>query len=292
MAGWLVVRNEAAGTDDLDAVRTVAGRLAQHAPTEVVTTAGVEELDEALRAADGRAVVVCGGDGSVQLAVERARVLELLDQLVFGVVPRGTGNDLAGNLGLPSEPAAAAQRLVDGTPTTLDLLVTDEDRVVVNAVHVGVGVDAAARSTELKDSFGALAYPLGAMTAGVAADGLAVTVEVDGERVDLDRPALMVIVANGRTIGGGTVVAPDAEMDDGLLDVVVSHAVAPAARVAYASAMLRGSHVHRNDVVVARGRQVTINGDDLAHNRDGELEQTTGSDRRYWVEPGAWRLLV
>lgn len=290
-AGWLLLRNEAAGSDDAALIDRVARGLSPHGPAEVAETADVEGLDDALRATDGRVLVVCGGDGSVQLAVERARVLGLLGELVFGVVPLGTGNDLATNLGLPDQPAEAVAHLLEATPSPTDLLVTDDDRVVVNAVHVGIGVKAAERATDLKKSFGKLAYPLGALTAGVAAEGLDLEVHLDGERIDLDAPSLMVVVSNGCTIGGGHAIVPHAVVDDGLLEVVVVHAVEPGARMAYATALLAGTHLDRDDVVAATGREVRISGDELAHNRDGELEQASAGSRTYRVEPGAWQLL-
>lgn len=290
--GWLLLRNEAAGSDDTAVVQAIAGGLAAEGPTEVVATGGPDDVDAALAAADGRRVVVCGGDGSVQLAVERARAQGLLDQLVFGVVPLGTGNDLAGGLGFDADPATAVARLIRSEARPTDLLVTDDDRVVVNVVHVGIGVAAAEEAADRKEAFGALAYPLGAVIAGASADGLDVEVELDGDRIDLGRPALMVAVANGATIGGGTAVAPAAVVDDGQLDVVVVHAVGPGERVAFATALLRGTHVDRDDVVVAQGREVVIRGAGLAHNRDGELEEpTSGDSRTYRVESGAWRLL-
>ena len=289
--GWLLVRNAAAGSDDAALVQAIAGGLAAHGPAEVVATEDAEDLEAALRGADGRTVVICGGDGSVQLAVQTAWSCGLLDDLVFGVVPLGTGNDLAGHLGLDADPTAVVERLLAAEPRATDLVVADDDCVVVNAVHVGIGVAAAQEAQDRKDAFGQLAYPLGAIIAGASADGLEVEVLLDGERIDLGRPALMVAVANGRTIGGGTPVAPEAVVDDGLLDVVVVHAVGPGERVAYAGALLRGTHVDREDVVVAQGRAVCINGPSLAHNRDGELEEAAGDARTYRVEPGAWRLL-
>ncbi len=289
--GWLLLRNAAAGSDDAEVVQAVAGGLAAHAPAEVVETEDEGDVDAALAAAEGRTVVVCGGDGSVQLAVQRARATGLLDELVFGVVPLGTGNDLAGALGLDADPAAAVERLVTSAPRPTDLVVADGDLVVVNAVHVGIGVAAAREAADRKDALGALAYPLGAIIAGASADGLEVEVELDGDRIDQGRPALMVAVANGRTIGGGTPVAPGAVVDDGLLDVVVVHAVGPGERLAFATALLRGTHIDREDVVAARGRTVVVRGEGLAHNRDGELEEAADVTRTYRVEPGAWRLL-
>jgi len=207
-------------------------------------------------------------------------------------LPLGTGNDFAGHLGLDGSPQEAVTGLVDGEPQAMDLVVTDDDRVVVNAAHLGIGVTAAERSADLKDLFGQFAYPLGALAAGVAADGLDLRVRLDGERLDLERPALMVVIANGRTIGGGTALAPEARADDGLLDVVVVHAVEPTARAAFAAAMLRGTHLDRDEVAVGRGRAVTVSGSSLAHNRDGELEEMVDTTRTYRVEPGARRLVA
>lgn len=291
--GWLLLRNQSAGSDDAELVGEIADGLAQDGPAEVVVTADAEEVDAALDAAAGRAVVVCGGDGSIQLVVERAHTRGLLDELTFAIVPLGTGNDLAGHLGLEQLAAQqAVEQLLSCRPAGLDLVLTDDDRVVVNAVHVGIGVDAAERANDFKDAFGVLAYPMGALTAGVAAEGLEVEVRLDDRRIDLGRPALMAVVANGSTIGGGTPAAPAARTDDGLLDVVVVHAVDPPARMAFAAALLRGTHLEREDVVAGRGREVTITGTSLAHNRDGELEAVGDGTRTYRLEPGAWRLLL
>ncbi len=295
MTRWLLVRNAEAGTDDAETVDTLRGLLEPHGGAEVRETSDADELADVLReaASSDAVVVVCGGDGSISLAVAQGRRLGLLDQLTFGLVPFGTGNDLAGFLELPGEADAAAEQLLAATPRPMDLLLDDEGDVVVNAVHVGVGVAAAERADDLKPSLGALAYPLGALLAGVGDDGLEVSVEVDGERVEAPERVLMVAVMNGSTVGGGTAIAPEAVIDDGLADVVVVHAVARPARAAYAAALLRGTHLERDDVVHARGAEVVIRGTDLAHNRDGEVEEAAAgaTQRRYVVEAGAWSLL-
>ncbi|MCU1693793.1 MAG: diacylglycerol kinase catalytic region, partial [Frankiales bacterium] len=110
-------------------------------PVELRTTATPEELDAALLGADGRQVVLAGGDGSLHLAVARLRALGRLD-LPLALVPLGTGNDLARALGLPLDPVEAAHVVLSFPPRPLDLLVDDAGDVVVNAVHVGVGAEA------------------------------------------------------------------------------------------------------------------------------------------------------
>jgi diacylglycerol kinase family enzyme len=104
-----------------------------------------------------------------------------------------------------------------------------------------------------------------------------------------DEPVLMVGIANAPYIGGGTMLAPGAEPDDGLLDVVVVTAVGPLARAAFAAALRRGDHLDRDDVALHRGRSVTLTGDEVPHDLDGEV--VDDPPHRYRVAPAAWTLL-
>ena len=117
-------------------------------------------------------------------------------------------------------------------------------------------------------------------------------VVVDGETINpADTAVLMVGIVNGSTVGGGTRLAPAALPDDGLADVIVSRAVGPLARVAYAAEMALGRHVERDDVITARGREIRLVGESAPVNTDGELEDDV--ERRTWVvRPGAWQLIA
>jgi YegS/Rv2252/BmrU family lipid kinase len=251
-----------------------------------------DDLDAVLDARDGRTVVLVGGDGSVHTAVATLRRRgELSPDDPLGLVPLGTGNDLARTLGIPLEPADAARALLHGTPRALDLLVDDAGGVVVNVVHLGVGAEAAEKATGLKDRLGKAAYPVGSVLAAAGPTGWDLRVEVDGSVVEVEGDALMVAVANGRTIGGGASVAPDAAPDDGLLDVVVATSTGPLARLGFGAALREGEHVERDDVVTRRGRTVTVSGQPFPVNADGELDGPVES-RTWRVEAGAWSLLV
>lgn len=289
--GSLLLASAHAGTAEDPAVSAALAVLAASAPTELVTTGTPDELDAALRRHDGRLVVVAGGDGSLHLAVARLRALGLLAQVPLALVPLGTGNDLARTLGLPLDPAEAAALALAHPARPLDLLVDDDGGVVVNAVHVGVGADAAMHAGRLKPRLGPLAYPVGALAAGARSRGWRLRVVVDGRVVaDGHRRSLMVGVGNGRGIGGGTELLPTAEPDDGLLDVIVSYATGPWARARYGAALSAGTHLADRDVRWARGRSVTISGDLVGVNADGELGDEAA--RRTWtVEPGAWSLV-
>jgi len=286
--GFAVVVNARAGTAQQEAVDQAVAVLASHGPTRVLRAEGTDVLAEV---GDDR-LVVAGGDGSVHAVVARLHADGRLGDTPLALVPLGTGNDLARGTGVPLDPAEAAERAATGTPRRQDLLVDDAGGIVVNAVHVGVGADAAARSEALKDRLGALAYPVGALAEGVTAAGRSLTVEVEGAPLDLPGDGVLLAgVGNGSSIGGGTPLFPGARTDDGLLDVVVSCATGPAARAAFGLALRKGEHLHRDDVVTARGTTARIAGDPVGVDADGELEDAV-TDRTWTLLPGAWSLVI
>ncbi|MDQ3679086.1 MAG: lipid kinase [Actinomycetota bacterium] len=287
---YLVVASAKAGLSGEEKLEAVAGVLAGRGPTELVRTGDVEDLDRALDRLDGRALVVAGGDGSLHLGVQRLWDRGELGQTIMGLVPLGTGNDFARGLGLPLDPLEAATAAAINEPRRLDVLVDDEGGVVVNMVHAGLGAEAAEDAKALKGKLGPLAYPVGALIAAVRDQGWELEVSVDGEAVG-GAAELMVGVGNGRTIGGGTPLCPEAAVDDGLLDVVVVNAVSPAAKLSFATALRKGEHLGRDDVHHARGREVRISGDPVRHNVDGEVSPEL-TERRYRVVPAAWSLLA
>jgi YegS/Rv2252/BmrU family lipid kinase len=288
----LVVTNAAAGSTDDERVAAALDVLRDGAEVLVQSCSSPADLARLLASREDRTVVLLGGDGSVHTAVailhERG---ELSPDVRLAVIPLGTGNDLARTLEIPLDPADAARALLTGRPRPLDLVVDDAGGVVVNAVHLGVGAGAAERASGLKDRLGKTAYPVGSVLAAAGTTGWHLRVEVDGEVVETEGPALMVAVANGRTIGGGAVLAPDAAPDDGLLDVVVATSTGPLARLGFGLALKDGEHVGRDDVTAVRGRTVTVTGDPFPVNADGELDGPITS-RTWSVRPGAWSLVV
>ncbi len=296
----LLVVNRGAGSAGEERLDPALAVLRAGADVEVAATADAGDLDRVVAGRGGRRLVVAGGDGSVTAvvaALDRAGALDPADPL--GIVPLGTGNDLAGALGVPADPADAARVALAGDPRPLDLLRDDAGGVVVNAVHAGIGVRAADEAAGLKERFGALAYPLGAAVAGLDGTAYRLRVTVDGAVVtapagwaaDGGTPLLMVGVCNGPTIGGGTALAPGADPGDGLADVVVSAATGPAARAAYALALAGGRHLDRDDVVCVRGREVSVTGGPVGLDADGDLLSPVPA-RTWRVAPGAWSVPV
>ena len=285
--GLYVVANFGADADDLE---LALSELREHTDVEVVRTRDETECADCIVRLDGRRLVVAGGDGTLSSMVTAVRRSGKLRDVVLGLLPLGTGNDFARTLGIPLDPRAAARVIVDGNVRVLDLLVDDGGATIVNAVHAGIGADAAEAGAPLKDILGPLAYPVGAAAAGISNSAAPIRVHVDGDLV-FDGEALLVGVGNGRTVGGGTPLVPAAEPDDGVLDVVVVAAQTLGRKVGFVRALRSGEHTGRDDVASFRGFEVRIEGAPLRYDADGELS----SDRtaaRFTVEPRAWTMIA
>ena len=292
MDGVLLLVSSKAGSTEQDAVDAARRVLSQTFDVETAAAGTPDELDAALDLCGERRLVVAGGDGSLHLTVGRLHARGELDRGPLGLIPLGTGNDLARALGVPLDPEEAAQVVCGGTAKPLDLLLDDAGGVVVNAVHLGLGALAAEAATRWKRWLGPLAYPLGAVRSGARPPTWRLRVTVDGQVLANGRERLLMVgVGNGPDIGGGTPLLPEARPDDGRLDVVVVRARRLRERVAYAVALRRGRHVERQEVRYAQGRSVTVVGGPAEVNADGELGETV--DRRTWtVAAGAWSLTV
>lgn len=288
----LLLVNERAGGNDAAAAADVAAALASVATVEVLHAAAADELDAALDQAAGRTIAVLGGDGSLHVVVDRIRQRGELADTDLALLPCGTGNDFARTVGMALEPIDAATALAHSVRRPLDLLVDDRDCVVVNVVHAGVGADAAARAAGLKGTLGPAAYPLGAIAAAVNTEGWQVAVDIDGAAVDVPGGlVLMVAVCNGRSVGGGSEICPLADPADGLLDVILVTATDPTARLGFGNDLRRGVHLDRDDVLHRRGREVTVRGEPIGYNADGELGEPVAM-RSFRIEPRAWSLRV
>lgn len=286
-----MITNSSAGSAHQAAVDAALGTLRERADVEVAATSGPEDCDAAVASRGGRRLVVCGGDGSAHFIVAALhRAGDLQDAI--GLIPLGTGNDLARALGLPLDPAEAARVVLDGEPRQLDLLVDDAGAPVINAVHLGVGAEAARAAASLKPRLGRLAYLVGGVSAGTTSTGWRVAVRVDGQEiVDGRRKVLQVGIGLGRSVGGGSPLTPHSVLDDQLADVVVSTAVGPLARLGYGLRLRRGSHLDRPDVLTVRGKEVVAAGEPFHYNADGEVHGPV--ERRVWtIDPQGWRLVT
>ncbi|AXT86169.1 diacylglycerol kinase [Aeromicrobium sp. A1-2] len=295
MTSLLAIANADAGTADDDAISQTVEAMARRHDVELVTTSTPDDLVAALRAhptIDG--VVVLGGDGSLHAVVEALRTEGRLGDVVVGLVPLGTGNDFAATLGLPDDGVKAAEVIAVGRTRPIDLIIDADDHVVVNAAHIGIGAEAARAARPWKKLLGPVGYVIGAVITGargLTQPGARLEITIDGTTLDRTEPIIQVAVGNGRFVGGGAPLLPQADPSDGELDLAVSYTESPRRRIAYARSVRRGDHHRRDDVVYMRGTQVTVRGDELACTSDGELSPPA-AEHAWRIEPGALTMYV
>ena len=294
MTSLLAIANADAGTTDEQAISDVVAAL-QEFDVTLVKTSSPDDLADALEAHPAvDAVVVLGGDGSLHAVVGALRTAGRLAQVVIGLVPLGTGNDFAATLDLPDVPADAAAVIAAGRTRRIDLIIDGQDEVVINAAHIGIGAEAAKAARPWKKALGPIGYVIGAVLTGIrglTTPGARLQITVDGTALTRKEPVIQVAVGNGRLVGGGTPLLPQADPSDGELDVAVSYTESPRRRIAYAWHVRRGDHHRRDDVVYLRGTEVSVRGDKLACTSDGEL---TGprSEHSWRIEPAALTMYV
>jgi len=221
-----------------------------------------------------RLLVLGGGDGTVSLV---APLLAGTD-VVLGLLPTGTANDLARTLQLPTDMAAACAIVVNGKMADIDLGIVDDD-YFVNVASVGLSVGVTeALSPRLKRQIGSLAYPVAAVQAYLRHKPFRARLEFpngDHESIEID-DLLQLAVANGRFYGGGNVVAPEAGIDDQLLDVYAIPRGTARQRLQVARHFVSGAFVERDHVLHLTTRAVRLTTDpELPINVDGELSAGT-----------------
>jgi diacylglycerol kinase (ATP) len=298
----LVITNTDAGTADEQSLEVALKVLRAGRSVEVAATSNAGELDGVLHRAASRWIVVAGGDGSLHAVVRALYRRGELGDKVLALIPLGTGNDFARGVGIPLDPEEAAELVLKGGTRPVDLVVDEVGEIVVNNVHVGAGAQASRRCARWKTrlgkvgvagvNLGKLGYPIGAALAAVKPPQLRLRVKVDGKVVnDLDQPVLMVALGNGSSVGGGTELNPDADPEDGWIDVMISRAVGPLSRFGYALHLRRGEHPERDDVVALRGQTVSISGEEFWCSADGEIY---GPERqRTWrLEKSAYSMVL
>jgi diacylglycerol kinase (ATP) len=251
------------------AVLPVAGLLrAAGARVEVTYSPGPEAVAALVQAAVARGdvVVSVGGDGMLSAVVGPVADLDG----TLGLVPAGRGNDFARMLGLPEEPAALADLLLHAPGRRVDLLDVQTPqgrRVVAGSVYAGVDARAAALVDAMRRTPRSWQYPLAAVRALATYAPSDYRLVLDGTVHEVR--AATVVLANSGCYGNGMRIAPDAQVDDGLLDVIVIEAASKRALIRALPKVYDGSHVQLPEVTVLRGYRAELSVD-AVRRTDGQ----------------------
>jgi diacylglycerol kinase (ATP) len=253
-------------------VAAVAGRL-REAGANVSILVGTDAADAVAlarkAAVDGvDAVVALGGDGMVHLALNAVAGT----QTPLGIIPAGTGNDLAATLGLPlKDPIAAAgivaDRLMNNGAWAMDAIRVGDKWF---GCVLGAGFD-----SRVNDRANRMSWPRGRMRYNLAMLAelgvfapLPFEIKLDGD--ELNTEAMLVAVGNAKSYGAGMRVTPDADVTDGLLDVMVLGPVSKPEFLKTFPKVFKGTHVDHPSVTMRRAKVVEVSSPGVTAYADGE----------------------
>jgi YegS/Rv2252/BmrU family lipid kinase len=255
----LIVNPSAGGGRAAKALPGVEARLrALGVDLEVEATRDLDHARElaVAGAGRGRVVVTLSGDGMLGAV---AGALRDVPGAVVGVLPGGRGNDFARVVGIPLEAEAACDVIAHGVARPVDLGLAG-DHAYIGIASVGFDSEANRIANRAPARLGPLVYLYGALGALATWKPAVFTVDVDGERRLFS--GWSVGACNSKAYGGGMYAAPDAELDDGQLDVVYMEHTSKARFVGKVlPKVFKGEHVNEPSVHVLRGVEVRIDAD-------------------------------
>jgi diacylglycerol kinase (ATP) len=268
----VLLSNAASGSSDPETIESLSSELATLGPVTQLAPESLDSFDDDVTeaASDADLLVVAGGDGTLNCAVNALRGDHLHD-VALALVPLGTGNDFARTLGLPSKPLDAARAVVAARERAVDVWRARSeavDKLFVNACMGGFPVEVDEEVDEdLKRKLGPVAFVAGGAKA--ASDMSRYRVSIGG---DEHEDCIAAGVGNGQTCGGGVRVWPQADPSDGILDACALRTEGIGDTIKLAATVRLGRHVRLAEVETTRGDHIEIASEPpMEFNLDGEL---------------------
>lgn len=248
-----------------------------------------EAEDAVARGTD--ALIVVGGDGMVSLGTN----LVAGTNTPLGVVASGTGNDMARALGLPLDDADAAVELLlvalQREPRVIDAAKVRHGELTTwfcGALSAGFDARVNERANRMTRPRGPSRYTIAMLRELVSFKPIEYELVVDG--VARNVSAMLVAVSNGISIGGGMKITPDAELDDGELDLFIVTALSKPRLLKLFPRVFSGQHVNEPEVEITRVRTVRLMATDVVAYADGERVGPLPVDVE--IVPGALKILA
>jgi diacylglycerol kinase (ATP) len=272
----IIVNPNAGSAGDL---ATVKAALGARPGTEICFSekeGDAEELArEALRSGV-RTVVAAGGDGTLNEVLNG--LAEDFDggpgRVRLGLLPLGTGNDFARSIGVPADLDAALAVLDAGRTLKIDVAratFQDGHRYFLNISAGGFSSLVSEKAHDAKDRWGPLAYMRGALDALPKIEAFEVTITLSGAET-IRMEIYNLVISNGRYVAAGIPVAPQARLDDGLLDVMIAPATALPSLALLVPQILLGRHLDSDLLLFRKATRIEIESNPpMVFNVDGEI---------------------
>jgi YegS/Rv2252/BmrU family lipid kinase len=232
----------------------------------------------------GEVAAAMGGDGLISAVAGELRHTDG----ALAVLPGGRGNDFARKLGLASDPVAACDVLAAGREHAIDVADID-GRAYLGIASSGLDSDAGDIANATRLNLGQLVYVYATLRAVRAWRPARWEVVIDGAARSFT--GYSVAVANSGVFGGGMYLAPDAELDDGLLDVVMIGDLPKRTYLAALPKVFTGAHVREPGVEMCQAREVAFHAD-RPFNVQADGDPIADLPATVRVQPGALRVLV
>ena len=261
-----------------------------------IETKGPQDAVDAAQHWEEGLLIVAGGDGTVNDVVNGLGRAGFPEGVTLGILPSGTGNDLAATLCIPEEPELAEDIIRQNRERRLDVgRVRSEgigERFFINVATGGLGAEISdANDEELKKRWGKLSYLRASLEVAKDFDVRDLTLYLDGEERRVK--AVNIAVGNCRYTGGGWPATPKANPEDGLLDVVVIETLGVADLLELAPAALAESDYLGSDgVLFVRAKEIRVETQPpgLEFTADGEI--IGNEPARFSILPQALNVLV
>lgn len=252
--------------------------LEQHYPCHLEMTKApghATELAYAAAQSGSETVLAIGGDGT---AVEVARGL-LGTASALGVIPAGTGNDFIKTLALPRDPIAALDFILTHAARDTDVGEVN-GRLFLNEIGTGFDVRVLDYAQKAKRFCrGLMPYLYGVVRTLFHFRGIHLSYAVDGGEM-VTKDVFVIAAANGGVIGGGIPIAPEAQADDGLLDVMVVNKIRPRDLPARLIGLMRGKIASFPETEFVRAKKVFFSAENMRVNIDGEVSDEASVEAR------------
>ena len=273
-------------------------------PVITVRTGSPSEAERHIVSAEEQGyelLVIGGGDGSIHHLVQHLPLgkPDKPEGLPFGIIPLGSGNDFYRGIGAPLDPWAAADNIVNGTPTPIDIGLVEpiakdgslrSEKPIRFTNSAGIGIDSQTLATRARaPRFLSARYELLFLFTLIWMKPVKVKIEAD--KWSSEQEAYWILCCNNGTIGAGMKVAPEARFNDGLMDVVIVDKIPKMRFVVNLPKVFKGTHTSVKGFSVVQAQSLTIQAQPaLSLAIDGDLEFKAPA--RVSIVPGAVRLMT
>lgn len=224
---------------------------------------------------DYRIIVAVGGDGTVN---EVSQGIINRGDGVLGIIPGGTGNDMARSLGLPMDPKKAIDEILIGNRKMIDIGRVNSSSFL-NIASVGFDAEVVDNNRKIRKKVkGAISYAISLVYTIFQFKSKPVSIEIDGKRNREN--ILLLAVGNGKYYGGGIKVLPHAELDDGYLHICLIADISKLKLLLLFPSVFKGNHLkHKKYVRTYRARSVILKSEkDITLNVDGDVSPVKDLD--------------